>query len=165
MSGAYRRWSVCAEEGQAVVTSLDDLKIEYHIGRHGYDDEDQEYKKSSALITNETNYPARPIIEIDDPETVRFEINDYVVTVGNTSASTLIIDCELEDCYSYDSDGTVINENGNVSIECSNPRELSDFPYIVSGVNRFQTLMGAEGEREEGELTSAIRIRPNWYRI
>ena len=58
-----------------------------------------------------------------------------------------------------------MNENGNVSIECSNPRELSDFPYIVPGANSFQTLMGSEGEREEGELTSAIRIRPNWYRI
>lgn len=167
LSGAYRRWSVGVEPSQTegIVTSLDDLKIEYHIGRHGYDDEDQEYKKSSALITNETNYPARPIIEIDDPETVRFEINDYVVTIGNTSADTLIIDCELEDCYSYDSAGNVVNENGNVSIECSNPRELSDFPYIVPGVNSFQTLIGSEGEREEGELTSAIRIRPNWYRI
>lgn len=121
--------------------------------------------ESSELIRNETNYPSRPIIEIDNPEGVRFQVNDYEVSVGETTASTLIIDCELEDCYSYDSGGNVVNENGNVSIECSNPRELSDFPYIVPGENFFQTLLGETTIRDSDELTAAIRIRPNWYRI
>ena len=156
---AYRRWSVLAD------TSIDDLEVYYYVGGTGAPEQSHKYKKSSALITNETNYPARPIIEIDDPETVRFAINDYVITIGDTDADTLFIDCELEDCYSYDSSGTVINENGNVSIECSNPRELSDFPYIVPGENKFNTLGGIDKSKGAEEITSAIRIRPNWYRI
>jgi len=156
---AYRRWSVLAD------TSIDDLEVYYYVGGTGAPEQSHKYKKSSALITNETNYPSRPIIEIDDPETVRFSINDYVVTVGNTNAETIIIDCELEDCYSYDSSGNVVNENGNVSIECSNPRELSDFPYIVPGENKFNTLGGIDKSKGAEEITSAIRIRPNWYRI
>jgi len=167
-TGAFRRWSVLAYslDPDAPDVSLDeDLKIVYHIGRHGYDDEDREYKRSNTLVVNDTNYTARPIIEIDDPSTVRFVINDYTVYIGETSADTLIIDCELEDCYSYDSDGNVVNENGNVSIECSNPRELSDFPYIVPGKNVFRTLIGEDAERGVEGVDSAIRIRPNWYRI
>jgi phage-related protein len=156
---AYRRWSVLTN------TSLDDLEIYYYVGGTGSPEQSQKYLKSSALITNETNYPARPIIEIDDPETVRFAINDYVITIGDTDADTLIIDCELEDCYSYDLDGNVVNENGSVSIECSNPRELSDFPYIVPGENKFNTLGGTDKSKGAEEITSAIRIRPNWYRI
>ena len=164
----FKRWSVLAyslDPDEPDVSLDEDLKIVYHIGRHGYDDEDQEYKRSNTLVINETNYPSRPIIEIDDPSTVRFVINDYTVEIGETSADTLIIDCELEDCYSYDSSGNVVNENGNVSISCDNPRELSDFPYIIPGENIFRTLIGEDAERPEGDVNSAIRIRPNWYRI
>lgn len=156
---AYRRWSVRAD------TSLDDLEIYYRVIGTGGDGQAHKYQRSSALITNETNYHARPIIEIDDPSTVRFAINDYTIEIGETEAHTLVIDCELEDCYSYDSDGNVVNENSNVSIECSNPRELSDFPYIVPGENKFNTLGGTDKSREAEGITSAIRIRPNWYRI
>ena len=163
----YRRWSVEIEPSytEGIVTSLDDLEINYYVGGDGSPEQSHKYQKSSALITNETNYPARPIIEIDDPETVRFAINDYVITIGDTDADTLFIDCELEDCYSYDAAGNVVNENGSVSIECSNPRELSDFPYIIPGENRFNTLGGTDKSKGAEEITSAIRIRPNWYRI
>ena len=156
---AYRRYSVRSSH-------LDALSISYgYYSEETHEVEWYSYKGSSELIYNETNYPARPIIEIDDPEGVRFEINDYAIKIGETDADTLIIDCELEDCYSYDSEGNVVNENGSVSISCNNPRELSDFPYIIPGENVFETLMGEEAIRESDKLTSAIRIRPNWYRI
>lgn len=156
---AYRRYSVRS-------SSLSELSVFYGYWSEAINEiEWYAYEESSELIQNETNYPSRPIIEIDDPATVRFAINDYTVSIGDTEAGTLVIDCELEDCYSYDSEGTVVNENGNVSIECSNPRELSDFPYIIPGKNVFQALLGEETIRESDKLTSAIRIRPNWYRI
>ena len=156
---AYRRYSVRSSH-------FTNLSVYYGFWREEANEiEWHAYVESSELIRNETNYPSRPIIEIDNPEGVRFQVNDYEVSVGETTASTLIIDCELEDCYSYDSGGNVVNENGNVSIECSNPRELSDFPYIVPGENFFQTLLGETTIRDSDELTAAIRIHPNWYRI
>lgn len=157
---AYRRWSVLAS------TSLDDVEISYYVLGNGGDRQTHKYQRSSALITNETNYPSlNSLIEIDEPSTVHFAINDYTIEIGETDADTLVIDCELEDCYSYDSEGNVVNENGNVSISCSNPRELSDFPYVVPGENRFNALGGTSKTKEAEEVTSAIRIRPNWYRI
>lgn len=156
----YRRYSVQCARG------LNGILVECAALASITDPPDwQHYEESSTLITNGTNYPSRPIIEIDNPTGVSFAINDYEIDIGNTSAETIIIDCELEDCYSYSASGAVVNENGNVSISCSNPRELSDFPYLVPGDNVFHVLMGIDSSRDAADIVSDINIKPNWYRI
>lgn len=123
------------------------------------------YTERSEFIYNETNYKARPIIEIDAPSGVNFIINNFTVAIEETDIDMLVIDCELEDCYSYDSNGEVVNQNGIVSISCSDDRELSDFPYIVPGENYFKALLNEETARAGSDIVSSIRMKPNWYRI
>lgn len=123
------------------------------------------YTEHSEFILNETNYTARPIIEIDAPSGVNFIINNFTVAIEETDIDTLVIDCELEDCYSYDENGEVVNQNGIVSISCSDDRELSDFPYIVPGENYFKALLNEETARAGSEIVASIRMKPNWYRI
>ena len=123
------------------------------------------YTEQEKFILNNTNYTARPVIEIDAPAGVNFVINNYTITIGEIDVETLIIDCELEDCYSYDSNDEVVNQNGAVTITCSDDRELSDFPYIVPGGNYFEALLNSQVTRAGSDIVSSIRMKPNWYRI
>lgn len=156
----YRRYSVQCDAGLGGIT------VECATVESPEDTPDwQHYEESSTLITNHTKYAARPIIEVEDPQGVSFAINDYTIDIGSTASDSIIIDCELEDCYSYDSQGEVVNENGYISISCSNDRELSDFPYLIPGENSFHVLMGVDSTRDAAAIASSIKVKPNWYRI
>jgi len=150
-------------------TGIDYSQVGYSMGDIADTGENREYayyEESSALINNETNYTARPIIEVDAPAGVNFTINNYTIEIsGDIATGTLIIDCELEDCYSYDASGEVVSQNGYVAIECSDDKELSDFPYIIPGENTFHALINSASTRDSADFVSAIRMKPNWYRI
>lgn len=100
-------------------------------------------------LTNPSYMKARPIIKLNSAGTGTVKLNgDVVVRVTEAPSNTPIyIDCENMNCYSYDEDGNVVNENGNVTLP-------EGYIEMEKGNNRFT----ATGQLEPTMI-------PRWWRL
>lgn len=100
-------------------------------------------------LTNPSYMKARPIIKLNNTGTGTVKLNgDVVVRVTEAPSNVPIyIDCENMNCYSYDSDGNVVNENGNVTLP-------EGYIEMEKGNNRFT----ATGQLEPTMI-------PRWWRL
>lgn len=100
-------------------------------------------------LTNPSYMKARPIIKLNNAGTGTVKLNgDVVVRVTEAPSNVPIyIDCENMNCYSYDEDGNVVNENGNVTLP-------EGYIEMEKGNNRFT----ATGQLEPTMI-------PRWWRL
>lgn len=100
-------------------------------------------------LTNPSYMKARPIIKLNNTGTGTVKLNNEVVVRLTEAPSNvpIYIDCENMNCYSYDSEGNVVNENGNVTLP-------EGYIEMEKGNNRFT----ATGQLEPTMI-------PRWWRL
>ena len=91
-------------------------------------------------LSNLTGYPAQPLIHLQYSSEGELHIGDYTLTLYDTAAGELYIDCETMDAYK----GT---ENLNRLIGCE------EFPVLVPGNNEISWTGGIQ----------KVEITPRWW--
>lgn len=101
------------------------------------------------ILKNNTICDAKPLIKIvktGASTTGTITIGSYSFDVKTSSAATLYVDCELQDCYA--TTGT-INQNSNIVLNDGS------FPVLKPGTNTISF----------GSGISYVDITPRWYTI
>lgn len=114
-------------------------------------------------ISNPTNFISFPTITFDKVGALR--LGSFTVSVGSGATFPVTIDTDLGEVYSVVG-GEKVNMSQYVTVSCSDPKELRDFPYLVPGTNHVSVDIGEEltvDDLDYGDGT--VTIVPNWYRI
>lgn len=101
---------------------------------------------TNSTLTNPTVYDALPLIAVtmraNSAGTLR--IGDHQLTIASGAATTIMIDCDLQDSYI----GTA-NANSRITLN------TGDFPRLVPGSNSVSFSGGI----------SAVKITPRWWTL